>query len=358
MPFRSDLACMPMIETLSRLPVFPAASGFLRWWVGELADIGRSLRREGPAPSGDVRIFLDPQSVVVERVNGDVGERFVEEKPLDQFDETAFAELGSLTAGARVRLCLRPPDIFATTIILPLAARSRLESAVALQMGEIAPLKPELLIWAIADRSVEAGMLHVRIVMMKRSRIDAIREAFEAHGLPTPVICAVDEERETPFPAQGGGKAFRLDMNRHGWAVIAALLLMSIPLTTLTGSAILTARAGWNAQALAPQVRDIRAAQHMASRMEEHRRLLAPLYVQPGAANILDELARRLPHDDWLRVIYRRPNGALSFTVVTNDEAALDTALRGGALLPGVRVSDHSPGGDDTVEVTYITDAR
>jgi hypothetical protein len=348
---------MPMIETISRLPIMPAAAGFLRWWIGELADIGRTFRRAGSAPSGEVRIFLEPHSVIVERVNGDVGERFVEETAFDQFDETAFAELGALTSGARVRLCLQRPDIFATTVILPLAARSRIESAIALQMGEIAPLKPEFLIWAIAHRAVEAGMLHVRIVMAKRTRIDAIQEAFESHGLPTPLICAVDEQREAPFPAQGGKNARWFDINRHRWAVIAALLLMSIPLTTLTGSAILTVRAGWKAQALAQQVRDIRAAQHVASRMEERRRLLAPLYAQPGAATILDELARRLPHDDWLRSINRKPNGALSFIVVTGDEAGLDTALRGSTLLPGVRVGDRTPGGDGTDEVAYITDA-
>jgi hypothetical protein len=334
----------------------PAAAGFLRWWIGELTDIGRMLRGGKMSPSAEVRVFLEPHCVAVERVHGEVGERFVEDKPFDQFDAEAFAELGALTAGAQVRLCLQPPEIFATTVILPLAARSRIESAIALQMGEIAPLKSELLLWAIADRSIEAEAIHVQVVMAKRARIDTIVETFEAHGLPVPLICATDGERETPLPVHAGHGIPWFDIGRHRLSFIAALLLMTIPLTTLAGSAILTARAGWKAQALAQQIRDVRTAQRVASRMEERRRLLAPLYGQPGAATILNELARRLPHDDWLRVIRRKPNGALSFTVVTSDEPGLDTALRASALLPGVRVSDRSPDGDGNVEVTYITD--
>lgn len=345
------------MESISRSPIVPAATGFMRWWIGELADIGSTFHRGKDAPSGEVRVFLEPQSVVVERVNGEIGERFVEDRPFDQFDAAAFAELAALTAGARVLLCLQSPEIFATTLALPLAARSRLDNAIALQMGEIAPLKPELLIWAIADRSIEADMIRVRVVMAKRRRIEAICDAFAAHGLPEPVICAMEEGRETPFPEQGSAGVPWLDFNRYRWMIVAALLLLSIPLTTLAGSAILTARAGWAAQALAAKVHDIRAAQHIAARMEERRRLLAPLYGQPGVAALLNELARRLPHDDWLQSIERKSNGALSFTVVTGDEAALDTALRGSKLLPGVRVSDRTPGGDDNVDITYITDA-
>lgn len=346
-----------MIESVTRSPTMAAAAGFLRWWGSELADTVRALNPRSKPNGPAVRILIEPDCVAVEQRQGDSAERFVEARSFDSFDAGAFAELGALIAGTRPRLVLQPPDIFTTSLALPLAVRSRLDAAVALQIAEIAPLRPELLVWTIVERETRDERLHVRIAMAKRARIDTIVERFVEHDLPVPIICAADGDEGTPFPQARSQGWAGVDFGRHGFALLSAMLLATIPLTTLAASAVLSVRAGWRAAALEQPVRDIRSAERTAKRMEERRHLLAPLYRQPAAATILNALAKSLPPGDWLRSIQRKADGALTLTVVTRDEAALDKALRASALMSGARVSDRTSGKDEIVDMTYVTDA-
>jgi hypothetical protein len=348
---------MPMMDRVTSLPMMPAVTGFLRWWGQELVDIFHALNPRKRPTARTVCILIEPDCVAVERCQGDEAERFVETCPFDSFDAAEFADLGALIEDARPRLLLQAPDIFTTSLVLPLAARSRIDAAVALQIGEIAPLRPEHLIWTIIDREIRDDQIRIRLAMAKKERIETIIDRFAAHDLPTPLICAADDGEGTPFPQVGASGWGGIDFGRHGLLLITALLVVSIPLTTFTGSAILNVRAAWRAEALEQPVREIRSAEHLAKRMEERRRLLEPLYRQPPVAAILNELAKKLPPDDWIRSIERKPDGRLALTVVAGDEAALDTALRSSRLLPGMRVSDRTPNDDKTVDLAYVTDA-
>jgi len=335
----------------------PVIVDFWRWWTAELAGIARAFRPERRKSGNKVRILVEPARVSIERLTGDTGERFIEERPFEALDSDAFADIAELIGDTMPALILHAPDIFTTSLTLPKVAASRAVSAVALQMVELSPLRPDLLSWSIAERRVEGDSLHVRVVMAKTARIAALRERFAEHGLALPLVYAADGAGDVRLASAEDAGSPLFDWRGKRLWLIATALLATIPFTTLAGSAVLTARANNAVQALLPEVRERQASRREARQMEERRELLSPLAQQPGAATVLNALAKRLPPTDWLRQIERGPAGSLRFTVATSDEAALDTALRSEPLLPDVRVTMRTEGQGDLVDVDYESDA-
>lgn len=331
---------------------------FLRWWLGELADLWSLLPIKGHTRRRYSHIYLEADRVIVDRRIGPQVDRFVEQRAFDALGADGQSELQELTNGAPATLLLSSPDIYSISLSLPAIARSRLTSAVSLQMPIIAPLKPDLLSWSITAVRRETNQLQVDIVMAKRATLDGLRAISEEISADSWAI-APAHAPEHPFKDYEGARrtpsAWAKELR---WVGLAVLALCSIPFTIIVAGALLTARADGQADRLRDQATEKRSAIQTAVRLEDQRRAAAPLFGQADAATLLNELAERLPPSDWLRSLERRPSGAISFTVSTGDEAALDAALRQSDLLPGVHVSDQTPAADGHSDVTYETDPR
>ena len=112
---------MPAVIALAdRLPLGQVRA-FLAWWGAELAAMLPATIRERTArPRADIRLM--PDAVIIERVNGTLGEQFVDTRRLAEQDEESWTQLGEIVAGTQARFirsyiprhcprCAAPPDM-------------------------------------------------------------------------------------------------------------------------------------------------------------------------------------------------------------------------------------------------------
>jgi hypothetical protein len=349
---------MPALSELRDSPAGTAIADAWRWWTGELrAALPERFRPDAPAaPRADIRPKRD--SIEIDIVRDGIGQRFADPKPLDDLDSEGWAELASLIEGSRARILLESPDMFATTLSLPSAARRRLKSAVALQLSQVAPVDPSLLRWS--TRTSEAGpkRIQVEVAMARADRVARLQELFEINGLaPPPVFAAAGEE---PLELAAGRRVAVAATDRAGarsW-IVAAVLIASIPLTTALGANMLRANAesriGLLDKSAGPRLRD----EAKARRSEELRRGLRPLVGRPGVTATLEDLATRLPMTDHVVSVRQSGDRILDLTVEAADAEAVEAALKGSPLLPNVSVSDINPASGGRFNVTLRTTPR
>ncbi len=349
---------MPALSELRESPAGAAVADFWRWWTGELkAMLPERFRPDAAAaPRADIR--PKPDSIEIDVVREGVGQRFADSKPLDDLDPDGWAELASLIEGSRARILLESPDMFATRLTLPKAARRRLKSAVALQLSQVAPVEPSLLRWA--TRSAEAGpdRIEVEVAMARADRVARLQELFEINGLaPPPVVAAAGDE---PIELAAGRRVAVASPDRAGartW-IVAALLIASIPLTTALGATILRSSAEGRINLLeksaGPRLRD----EAQARRSEALRRGLRPLVGRPSVSATLEDLATRLPLTDHVVSLRQSGDRILDLTVEAADAEAVETALKGSPLLPHLNVADIAPASGGRFNVTLRTSPR
>lgn len=349
---------MPALSELRDSPAGAAVAEAWRWWTGELrAMLPERFRPNAPAaPRADIR--PKPDSVEIDIVRDGVGQRFADPKPLDDLDSEGWAELAALIHGSRARILLEGPDMFATRLSLPKAARRRLKSAVALQLSQVAPVEPTLLCWA--TRSAETGpdRIQVDVAMARADRVARLQELFEINGLaPPPVFAAAGDE---PLELAAGRRVAIASTDRAGaraW-MVAALLIASIPLTTALGATMLRSsaenRIGILEKSAGPRLRD----EARARRSEELRRGLRPLVGRPSVSATLEDLAARLPMTDHVVSIRQSGDRILDLTVEAADAEAVETALKGSPLLPHLAVSDVTPASGGRFNVALRTSPR
>jgi len=349
---------MPALSELRGTPAGTAVVDTWRWWTSELkAMLPERFRPDSPAaPRADIR--PKPGAVEIDIVREGVGQRFADPKSLDDLDSEGWAELATLIEGSRARILLESPDMFATSLSLPRAARRRLKSAVALQLSQISPVEPSLLRWAI--RSADAGpdRIEVKVVMARADRVARLQELFEINGLaPPPVFAAAGDE---PIEIAAGRRVAVAAPDQAGtraW-VVAALLIASIPLTTALGATMLRANAESRINLLeksaGPRLRD----EARARRSEELRRGLRPLVGRPSVSATLEDVATRLPMTDHVVSLRQSGDRILDLTVEAADAETVESALKGSPLLPHVSVADIAPASGGRFNVTLRTAPR
>jgi len=346
---------MPLDRIIEH-PATQQVAAIGRWWLTELRDIARMLPTKR-ARSASIRIILGAQQTIVERLNGEGAERFVDKRAIEDLGEEGFAELRDLIGIDPVAVYLQAPDTYTAKLNLPRAVKPHLQKAVALALYEYAPLKPEYLSWAIIASPIVGEQVHVSVVMAKIARLEQLQQLFEERGIRVKgfYFDAGGEDVALPFARVMGESE---EPGRYRSFLICALLIGSIPLTTLAASAVLTARANNAAEKLRDKALDVRAAERAARRLETQKALLSPLAEQASAAAVLNGIAKALPPTDWLHSIERQPNGSVNMIVSSADEDALDKGLRGAEVLKEVHVVDRSSGGEARVDVTYEADIR
>lgn len=321
------------------------------WWTGELRDLLPQRWSGGKAARSD--IMLEPDAVVVERIAGGIGERFVDQTPIGDFDQQNWAELADLTQDTNARILLQAPDVHLLTMKLPTAARTRLRSAVALQLIERSPLELELVQWKLGRPEVHADMIAVPVMLCRTDRLDHIQTLFAENELSVRSIAGQVGDHIIDLRKCGANDnlAFlrKLSLGKR----IAAGLVASLPLSIGIGAALLASLNASKVDALESEVRPKLSVERTLRQKEDLRQALAPVVALPTISMLLDDLAGRLPSSAYLKDVARDEAGAIRLRVVTRDPDAAQDALKGDPLLPGLHQVGQSPSEHEGVDLLY-----
>lgn len=335
-----------------------AASAAWRWWVAELGEIVPARLRRDANRVPVAEIMLRQNAVEVEVITEGVARRFTDERPFDALDADAWSEFGNLISNCRARILLAHPDCYVTVVRLPKAARSKLHSAVRLQLQQISPLNPELIIWTCELDETGDADIAVRVAMAKAAHLERLREAFEAHDIPFPPVYAVGRDRALKLTEGHDGSRRRMGPGEKRAWMIGAALLASVPLTTLIGAKLLAASAQSSVAALQNEVVALVKEEREAQEAEDVRRTLRPLHSRPSVTRIVEELAARVPMTDHVTGVALRSDRKIEFSVKTADAEALEAALSESDILGELELSNMTPGADGRFVATYVGSAR
>lgn len=262
-----------------------------RWWTGELADMIPPRLRMG---AGEATILFSYQTVRIERRIGTRLEIHADERAVEDLDEEGWAQLLDLVEGLSTRIMLESPLCWTGTVVLPKAARARLQTAAELQLPHAAPIREEFLVWKAVIREARGDEIDVAIPMAKRALIDGLDARFADHGLKTPpiIVRASDGERLL----RPGPRQIRRERGVRDWLLTGAVAVVAAtPLMIAAVAALLTSlnqdRIAALKASLAPKI----AAEERWRRDEAVRREIASLSERPPVSDILAQLDERVP---------------------------------------------------------------
>jgi hypothetical protein len=325
----------------------PAITGFWRWWTGELL----GLLPSGAGKGAYAEIRPGRTDVMLVRSTRNEGERLVEHKPLGHFDAENWAEIEALTTGYRTRVLLGPPLVHIITLDLPKAARTRLRSAIPLQLRSHAPVLPELLHWAILDTKAESERLHVRVALVRITTLDDIAQGFRNHGLAAAAILAACEGAQPVLLRPAESMTIRTRL-RQPWTIAVAVLL-STPIWMLLALHLLGAREQARADTLGRLASPRLATERRLNEAAQTGAALKDLFAIPPATDAIENLARRVPENAHAVEVAGQDDGGLAFTLETTDPDALRTALTGDTPLPRLREVNQTKTDSGPMRVHY-----
>lgn len=333
---------MQALERFRQSALFDEAANAWRWWISELEAMvpARLKARMGGRRYGI--IYPGQTQVEIERLVDGLGERLVETNRLESFDADNWAELDALTHDCRLRLVLRPPDVYVIELTLPRAARNRLKSAVALQLLERAPLDPGHLVWAHEIVELRDRDMIVRVAMARTARIAALQQLFDDQDMRVPPISA---ETDAGLIKLAGGEERPRDPERRlakRAYLGAVLLLLSMPITTWAGATILRSLTESKIVALGNAIEPKVRAERQWRSEEALRKSVAPLSQLPLASSALEELAKRLPVTSYAESVEQAADRSLLLTLSTSDAEKSLSALARSTVLPKASLVDQT----------------
>lgn len=321
------------------------------WWTGELRDM--VPRRWGSGTSARSDIRLTGEAVIVERITGGLGERFVDQTPIDRFEGQNWAELDELVRNTDVHVVLQPPDVHLLVVRLPLAARTRLRSAVALQLVERSPLEPELVHWMLGQAQVDAETVSVPVMLCRTERLDHIQTLFAENEIDLRSIVGEVGDQVIALRQCGANDNLALLRKLSPAKRITAGLVASIPLSIAIGATLLASLNASKVEALERDVQPKLTIERTLREKEDLRQALAPVLTLPSISMLLDDLAGRLPTTAYIRDVERDTEGRMRLRVVARDPDAAQDALKGDPLLPGLHQTGQTPSDRDGVDLIY-----
>jgi len=319
--------------------------------MGELRNM--IPRRWGNSKNALSNIRFTQDEVIVERVTGELGERFVDQTPLDCFENENWAELAELVRDTDVRVLLRPPEVHLLTVTLPSAARSRLHSAVAFQLVERSPLDPELVQWMLGQPQVGSETVAVPVMLSRAERLDHIQTLFAENEIPLQSIAGEVGDQLITLRKCGANDNFELLRKLSPAKRVTAGLVASIPVSITLGATLLASLNASKVEALQQEVRPKLSIERTLQQKEDLRRALAPSVALPSISMLLDDLAGRLPATAYIKEIERDSDGQIKLRVVARDPDAAQAALKGDPLLPGVHQTGQTPSDREGVDLIY-----
>lgn len=329
------------MNSLSAFRYVGDVRSFLTWWREELSACVPERVKALSSRLGQSEIRLGRDRVEIDRIEGEIGRTFTDDRALEAQDQEGWEQLGALLLGTRTRLFLEPRDFWHTRLSLPARARSNLRSAIALQLHLIAPLHPDLLEWTWRVERRDKTHIHLVVAMARRSRLDRIVELFEAQDLASPPLCCMTELG--PLQLRGGVAIHRSPASRQErqMAAVAALLVAMIPLLTLFGTYLLTFTNETKLTQLRAQVSPKLVAEQRARQTINLRRALAPMAQRLPVSTVLGELSAIVPDNSYVQHLTYDANGGIEFILVGElDKTAQETVGKGTRRLA---VSQTSP---------------
>lgn len=313
------------------------------WWSDEMRAMLPAGLQGLPTERDRFDILLDSCSVTIETVTGGNARRMVENYAFEDLDEDSWEQIAALAQDQQPRLFLESKDVLEIPVILPRASAGQLRSALALQISTLSPLKPEYIVWDFAETGRNEKEIHLVMAIARIAKIENIESHFFDRALMPPAFCArIDDQIVTLRRPLEIRNAF-LGSKEQKILAAAALMLASIPVTTIAAAELLTslnmARAERLEQDLAP-----RLAQEKQVRQEEMvRRAAAPLYHIPSASNRLESLARYLPGSDWTVASSQSADGQFAFVADMADREAAEAALQRAPIIGNFRPAEEIP---------------
>jgi general secretion pathway protein L len=206
---------------------------FFSWWIGQLADL---------FPAHWVRFGSMREDLVIDplgQATGEVDEIGVTfrhrggETPLGRFSLTA-ASMAALPhrPGQRWTLRLRQGDVLAKTVTLPIAAEGQLYHALAFQMHQQTPFRPDEIYWShfLEKRDRPSGRISVRLLLVPRRSLAVLLRALDQVGIaPNRAEIGDGPDRGRILRLEGNGGSLDGTEHRAGlWAAVACCLILAV----------------------------------------------------------------------------------------------------------------------------------
>ncbi len=337
---------------------------FTGWWSGELREIGGLLLRHLPSRRTPTAFLqVRPDALVVRQLVG-TGWKTVAEVPAPGGNlPTELAGLPAELTGARAAILVEESELLFCEFELPLAAERQISSVLRLQLERELPLPLEQLLFdrQIISRDRSRELLGVRVAVVRRERIEALRDLVVRSGL-VPVAAG---------PGAEGALAYNFLARRRDplrWrpspldrrlmqATAAGLVMLLIVL----GAQWWHERSLVGAQAAELHAQATRIADERARLVRESSPLsaLQTIVATRDAAAVLASLSRGMPASAWFNHVeitaHARDKGRIRLIgTMTSREEAL-AAVR---AVPGVSNLQTSSGfngqifGPESVELT------
>jgi general secretion pathway protein L len=313
---------------------------FLAWWGAGLAAWLPASWRQALAASSD-RLLLQPvggDELQLWRQGHD-GLREVARLPIPQAQGDRRDPLAAVLGDAGTQLprwlLLPATDGLRRPLVLPAAAGDRLHDVLGFEIERQTPFQPADVVYAGRVLGVrDDGQLDVELVVVPRARFDAVLARI---GALSAVLAGVDvaDAAGQPLGANVLPPALRQRPARPwrrwnlGLAVVAALMLMlglgqilDNRRTAADAFQREVAQRGAQARAVARQ------RQRLVDAVEGAAYLQAQRNDRPSAAEVMDELARRLPDGTYLEKLSMEGD-QLTLIGLSNQAAALVGKLEG-----------------------------
>lgn len=339
------------------------------WWTGELREIGGLLLRHLPSrqtPTAFLHVRADVLS-------------------LRQFDGTAWktiaevpapggnlpAELSGLPAelaGARAAIVIDESELLFCEFELPLAAERQMSAVLRLQLERALPLPLEQLLFdrQVISRDRDRELLGVRVAVVRRERVDALRELVARAGL-VPVAAG---------PETNGAPGYNFLVRRRDplrWRpssldrrLLQATAAGLAALLVVLGAQWWHERSQVGAQAAELHAQALRISAERERLVRESTPLVAlqKIVATRDAAAVLANLSRSMPLSAWFNYVeisvHQRDKGRLRLIGTT---ASREEALAAVRAFPGVSNLQTSTSfngqilGPENVELTADLDA-
>jgi hypothetical protein len=180
--------------------------------------------------------------------------------------------------------------------------------------------------------------------MARATRVAELQGLFADHGLPIPSVAAEAPDGPVQLQRSGAGAAGDNESRANRIALAgAALLLLSIPFTTVAGAWLLAGMAESKAERISRDIAPRLVAERKAERDEDLRRALSLVYAHPAATATVEALALGVPDTDYLESAARAPDGTLQASVDSASGDALRAALAKAPLQPPPEAGEAVP---------------
>ena len=281
-------------------------SGFLTWWLGQLAELLPPGFRAAGTRSPDAVLIVptqplngDGEVAICHRRNGK--EAMLGRYPL------APATLPDLLRSPRLPVVvrLRASDVLQTTLTLPLAAQADLDQVLSFEMDRQTPFSADEVYWnhQIEDVDRPRGTISVRLTLLPKAHLAKLLTTL-ARARVAPRWAELDDPGyEGPYLPLDGGHGPKHRTPRLLWpvAVCCAVLAVGAVATPFIRQATELAALDHEIEAVRPAATQAEALRREVDQLSRNADLVKAELDKAGRPlEVLAAITRLLPDDTYL----------------------------------------------------------